>query len=246
MRTKNIAIIAATVAALALVIVLVAAQPAAGHYAVDEVNAFGPAGPDPVQRDHEHPHARTVWYAHENGTVWESPVDLYELRLIGNATIPVAAAPEPEPETSGENFEDIPFTVIFEIREASALCPDRTERDDVRTTGLTHWSHALIYHSDIVDQTRDGTIHSPDGGSNSPGQLLFLGGAIDTERGIARVTGIAEHDNPAAFCDSAREFFVFDAEIRCDGSGLTMTSRDSDGYTVTATDEQVHAACYWG
>ena len=219
----------------------VAMQQADAHVAVDEVARYGGAGFDPAQEDHQHPHNRTVWYYPENSTYAGSPVDVYEQTLIGDY---VAPEPEPEPIPTEENFVDDQFIVMFEIREAEIDCADGTNAENASIYQQNH-DLGVIYSSGPDQLTTLGYIYSSGADANTAVIFIVVEGQIDKDRGIAKVSGIADQSSNYYMCPDANEFFAFDIEINCDGSGLEFTSRNDNGYSISATDEQTHAVCYY-
>ena len=254
MRKSDMTILLTLTAVILIASAHVAQQQVNAHVAVDEVPKWEGAGFDTDQLTHQHPHNRTIWYYPQNDTYAGSPVDIYEQTLIGDYVAPEPEPePEPEPVPTEENFTSDRFVVMFQVDDATADCADGTDAEGVdmyhiNTSpqfGDSRHGTGIIYSSGPDQLTTLANLRNTSTSSTQAAIVYIIEGQIDKDRDIARISGIVDHDDNYDMCGDANEFFAFDIEINCDGSGLEFTSRNDDGYSVSATDEQTHAVCYY-
>ena len=227
------------------------------HIAVDEVARHGGAGYDSEQLTHEHPHDRTIWYEIESGNYTGDAVDRYEQRLIGQAPPPVIPdpepVPEPEPEPVPANYERMDMTVMFEIDGGTVTCPNGRTVEDVDIVMVTN---SVIRHADLIyttettsifDKHRAGLVKALSADSRiESSSLVLVDGLADTQNDMAHLVAVVDHINGSLhFCPGSEDMSISDIYIECDGSGIEMVPRHSNGYSVTATDEQSSAACHF-
>jgi len=201
-------------AVLAAVMVAAALIPAVqAHLALNEV-----AGVSTTQKTHEiHPHARTIWYAYDNGTIWESQVDIYEASMATEVPVP----------------ED-DFVLFYYVREAAISCEAPEARADASLTHFTdngaHNHHQyMIWDGDGImggeinaDHRQSFTVLDIDMHYNATGHPTHFTG-----------NGLVHENRP--LCND-KALFEFDLVGQCDGSSFQMYADHPAGYNFTSTN----------
>lgn len=246
MNRNRITALGGGAVALACLAVALAAWPAHGHLAVDEVAEFGAAGYGTDQLSHSHPHNRTVFYAYDNGTHWSSPIDLYEAALGANGTAPAPspAAPEPERIVVRNTVDfDVPETVMIGLHDATVSCPEGEGHDRVKMRSQ-HFRHNQLFWSSAYHDGHLVPVYIYDH-TDTPtagGDMLAFWGDVDPESNTYHVIAMVE-DSQGQLCDGHAPIFTVDIRGDCFGERIEIISRNPAGYNVTGSGDAVGAAC---
>lgn len=200
------------------------------HLAKDEVARHGPAGFSDEQYDHQHPHNRIIWYQAETANYTGSPIDLYENNPPPQQTEIIVI----------ENVleRDIPQVVMFDLKDANVKCHDGSGHNKV-TSYMRGGVNEIVWSSTYTELPI-GQLFKSD--SSRADDLLIVWGNVDQVSDTFHLIGIMQSSN-VQLCEDKPLVFAVDIHGNCDGSGLNMTSRHPQGYDITATGNQVHAAC---
>lgn len=218
--------IGAVIGAAAVLLITAGLVDVAAHLAVDEVAEHGDAGYGGGQLSHEHPHNRTVFYAHANGTIWGSPVDVYETELR-------TAAQE-------DAAEDVPEVIIFSFSYGTVTCAEGEGHERVMTR-YVHGPHEEFHWSSAHNEATSLWMYEFARSGNGAQISAFwadVDEATDTYHVIATVWDEGGH-----MCDDPPHAFIADIRGDCGGDSISITSRNAAAYNVTASGDSVHAAC---
>ena len=135
----------------------------------------------------------------------------------------------------------IPDAVAFELTGAVAECPGDTTKTNLISHANPYGAYQYFYSTDGIP-VAGGKIYEQGENRHYSAEFYITWGDVDPVTDTYRLVGLL-HDDSSRICPTHDR--IFDIEIRgaCDGSIFALTTNNANGYSITASGNQVHADC---